>query len=348
MNSKRPFLRAPLEIQFDITNKCNCKCLHCYSSSSDTNQGDDLSSEEIIKVLGEAKEMSVFKIFLGGGEPLLRHDVLEIIKYGKKIGLEIVLSTNGTLVDRDMAKKLRESGISNIQVSIDGSTNVTHDTFRGLSGCFTKAVSCCKNLQLEGVNFGIGTVLSSLNMNEIPEIIDIAIDVGAASYNLMDLSPAGRGYSFYKKYHIGKDKRKKIISLVKRKEQEHSKINFIYSPFEINCISDVDITSEIDCLSEVSQQFVGCEAGRTLMVIDPVGDVYSCELLRYPELKAGNIKASSIDKIWQESELFKSLRQLEISECANCKYVKVCNSGCLGFSYAFNNKLNSKDPRCPI
>ena len=145
-------LKAPLKVTFNVTNKCNFKCIHCYNSSGeniDINK-DELNSEEIKKALEELKKMEVYLISINGGEPFLRKDILEILSIAKKLGFIINLNTNGSLITKKIARQIVKIGIKNIDISFQANSSKNFKIFTKCNK-YSKVIAGIKNL----VNVGI-------------------------------------------------------------------------------------------------------------------------------------------------------------------------------------------------
>jgi len=132
-------------VAWETTRRCNLTCKHCRAAAEDHEYNDELTTEESFKLLDQIREVGQPIIILTGGEPLLRDDIFDIAAYGDKIGLRMVMAPNGTLLNEDNVKRLKESGIKRISVSLDGSTAASHDEFRGLHGAFDRAVNGIKS-----------------------------------------------------------------------------------------------------------------------------------------------------------------------------------------------------------
>jgi MoaA/NifB/PqqE/SkfB family radical SAM enzyme len=183
----------PRLIAWELTGKCNLKCVHCRASAVHERDPNELLTEEMKNTIDNIVSFSNPIIILTGGEPLVREDVFEIAKYGTEKGLRVVLGTNATLITPGVAQKLIRSGIKRISVSLDGSTPETHDDFRKLPGAFDaamKGIEACKKM---GLDFQINTTVTKRNINDLQNIFDLAIKLGAEAHHIFLLVPTGRG-----------------------------------------------------------------------------------------------------------------------------------------------------------
>ncbi|MBC7130814.1 radical SAM protein, partial [Candidatus Bathyarchaeota archaeon] len=179
---KKPLaVYAPFLIVWDYTRKCNLKCKHCYSNAAATT-GKELTTHEALQVVDQLADFGVVALAFSGGEPLARKDFFEVAKHAVDSGLYVSLATNGTLIDREVARKLKKVGLNYVEISIDGSQPETHDGFRGINGAFELAIRGLKNCVDEGLCASVAVTATKGNLKEIPEILKLAEDMGAERF----------------------------------------------------------------------------------------------------------------------------------------------------------------------
>jgi MoaA/NifB/PqqE/SkfB family radical SAM enzyme len=144
-------------VAWEVTRSCNLNCVHCRASSQFGSYPQELDTVEAKKVLDQIKEVGQPIIILTGGEPLLRKDIFTLADYGTKKGLRMVMGTNGTLITPDITKKIQDSGIKRVSISLDGSTRESHDAFRQVDGAFDRAIKGIAYLKERGIEFQINT-----------------------------------------------------------------------------------------------------------------------------------------------------------------------------------------------
>src|SRR3989339_77836 len=132
-------------VAWETTRRCNLACKHCRAVAEDHPYDNELDTKASFKLLEQIREVGEPIIILTGGEPLLRHDIFDIAAFGTKLGLRMVMAPNGTLMTKEIAGKMKETGIKRISISLDGSTSETHDAFRGIQHAFEKSI--------QGINF---------------------------------------------------------------------------------------------------------------------------------------------------------------------------------------------------
>ncbi|MDP2166768.1 MAG: radical SAM protein, partial [Thermodesulfovibrionales bacterium] len=184
---------APKWIAWEITRRCNLKCVHCRSSSGLEVKGHpDFSLEEAKRVLDDISGYATPVVVLSGGEPLIRKDVFDIARYGTDKGLRMCLATNGALVTDKTCGKIKESGIRIVSLSLDGSVEAVHDNFRNQKGAFTGAIRAARLFKEHGIEFIINSSFTKRNQEEIPRVYRLAKELGATAWYMFMIVPTGR------------------------------------------------------------------------------------------------------------------------------------------------------------
>src|SRR3990170_2515996 len=180
-------------VAWEITRSCNLLCSHCRASAHKGGYEGELTTEECFRVIDQILEVGKPMIILTGGEPLLRPDVLEIGKYAADRGLRVVMGTNGTLLNEEMAAKLKAIPVACVGVSLDFPNAARHDDFRCKVGTFDAAMSGINNARQAGIDIQINSTISKLNVAYLDELTSLAMDIGAKSFHPFLLVPTGRG-----------------------------------------------------------------------------------------------------------------------------------------------------------
>ena len=179
-------------VVFNVTRQCNLKCLHCYAQATAGAAPDELSTAEARALLQDLKDFWVPVVLFSGGEPLMRPDLFDLVKSTVAAGMRAVLSTNGTLITRQMARRLKDLGLSYVGISLDG-TEATHDRFRGQPGSFAAAMTGVRHCQELGLKVGLRFTVSRLNYQEVPAIFDLVEAYEIPRICFYHLVYAGRG-----------------------------------------------------------------------------------------------------------------------------------------------------------
>src|SRR4030042_2518249 len=185
---------VPKWIAWEITRRCNLKCIHCRSSAEmDVKDHPDFPLEEAFRIIDDIACYAKPVIVLTGGEPLLRKDVFEIAGYGSGKGLRMCLATNGTLVTDEVCEKIKGSGIKIVSLSLDGSEEKVHDNFRNQKGEFAGTINAARLFRRYSIEFIINSSFIKRNQEEIPRIYELAKELGATAWYMFMIVPTGRG-----------------------------------------------------------------------------------------------------------------------------------------------------------
>jgi radical SAM protein with 4Fe4S-binding SPASM domain len=183
--------RRPIVV-WNITRACNLKCVHCYNDSGTSKADDELSTDEAKAVLDDLSGFGVPSVLFSGGEPLMRPDLFELIGYAVERGLRVVISTNGTLITADVAKKIKQTGVSYVGISLDGIGEI-NDKFRGVPGAFERAVQGIKNCQDAGVRVGLRLTLTKRNIQDLESLFNFFETENIERACFYHFVPSGRG-----------------------------------------------------------------------------------------------------------------------------------------------------------
>src|ERR1022692_3809943 len=183
----------PRLIFWELTKGCNLRCIHCRASATELSSPDDLSTETAKAIIDQIAEVSSPILVLSGGEPLFRSDIFQLARYGTDKGLRVALATNGTLVTKQVAQKIVDSGVRRVAISLDGADAATHDTFRGIPGAFDAAITGFRNLKALGMQVQINTTIARHNAHQLPHVLALAKSLGADALHTFLLVPVGCG-----------------------------------------------------------------------------------------------------------------------------------------------------------
>ncbi len=183
----------PRLIFWEVTKGCNLRCIHCRATATELMSPTDLPTGKALNIISQIADFGNPILVLSGGEPLYRHDIFQLAEYATSRGLRAALATNGTMVTKDIAEKIKNSGIKRVSISLDGADATTHDTFRGIPGAFDAAVYGMKNLQQLGVSVQINTTIARHNAHQLPDVLQLARNLGADALHTFLLVPVGCG-----------------------------------------------------------------------------------------------------------------------------------------------------------
>lgn len=325
----RKGLASPICLTWEITYGCNLACVHCLSSSG-RRRPDELTTEECKALIDRFREMSIFYVNIGGGEPMIRRDFFEIIEYATANRVGVKFSTNGSRIDREAARRLASMDYLDVQISIDGHDRTSNDAIRG-DGAFDMAITALSNLKEAGFSTPkISVVATRESVEHLDELDAIANEYGA-QLRITRLRPSGRGIDSYSYLNPTQSQQLGLYEWLSGR-------------------SDVLTGDSFFHLSPLGEPLDGlniCGAGRVVCLIDPVGDVYACPFTIDENFKAGNIRGQDFESIWQESPLFQSFRESEgPTSCTSCSAFASCNGGCMATKYFTGLSLDDPDPDC--
>ncbi|HWR58856.1 MAG TPA: radical SAM protein, partial [Thermodesulfovibrionales bacterium] len=304
----------PKWIAWEITRRCNLRCVHCRSSSDmDVKGHPDLSTDEAFRILDNISAYAKPVVVLSGGEPLIRADVFDIARYGAEKGLRMCLATNGTLVTDEICGKIKDSGIRIVSLSLDGSTETVHDDFRNQKGAFSGTIDAARLFKKHGIEFIINSSFTKRNQEEIPKVYKLARKLGATAWYMFMIVPTGRGEEIMNEL-ISKDDYEDILEWHYRMEKDESDMLVRptcaphYYRVVLQKAKEEKVKFERRTLKFSTGGSKGCIAGQLICLINVDGDVFPCS---YFPKSAGNVKKQSFKEIWEESGLFQELRDFK-------------------------------------
>lgn len=354
---QKPFITgAPLLIVWDITYACNLKCKHCYANAG-KKLADELTTQEAKQVIDKLDRISVPILAFSGGEPLVRKDIFELTKYAHNKGIYTSLATNGTLITREKARNMKKAGVGFVQISLDGASSKTHDSFRGINGVFDKTIQGIKNCVEEDFWVNIATTATKYNYNEIPKIIDLCERLGVKWFMVYNFIPTGRG-KFISENDLSPEERERLLKMLWERLKSGSKVDVLSTAPQFARVAleaEVGKNKKIipthfanpelsDKLLNLAEFIGGCGCGRFYAAIKPNGDIEPCVF--FP-LTLGNIKEVDFEDLWRNNKVLKDLRNKDIlkGNCGKCDYRYYCG-GCRARAYGYTGNYSESDPGC--
>jgi len=325
-------LDAPICLTWELTYGCNLACVHCLSSSGRRDPAE-LTTAEAKEFIDDLAALHVFYVNVGGGEPTIRPDFMELVAYAVDHGVGVKFSTNGGTMTAARARQLAAMDYVDVQVSIDGASAATNDPVRG-AGSFAAATRAMALLADAGIRgFKISVVATRLNIPELDDLAALAERFGA-ELRLTRLRPAGRGAATWHQLHPTAD------------QQRHLHRWLVAHPSVLTGDSFFH-------LSPLGQPLPGlnlCGAGRVVCLVDPVGDVYACPFVMAPEFRAGSIRdRGGFAAVWRAADLFQSLRTPSVGGVCNaCDAFGACQGGCMAAKFFTGLDLDGPDPECVL
>jgi radical SAM protein with 4Fe4S-binding SPASM domain len=337
----------PAHPVLEITAACNLRCIHCHTSGGGC-ADDELTTEEVKHLIDQLAEVDEFRMLaFTGGEPLVRDDLFEVLAYAKARGFTNTLATNGTLIDDDVARRLRDCGVVIGAVSLDGFDAETHDYVRNQPGAYEEALRGVRALSRAGIPLHINITAMDYNMDQLDPLMVLVDELDTAILIMYQLVPVGRGRSIEDAaLDLGANER--LIRFMAHAQRDTRAImepvaGPQYWPFLLQGAGIED--GPLLRLAETV--FHGCSAGRGFVYIKPNGEVWPCPFV---EVSCGNIRETPFKTIWETAPVFQDLRAREErlqGQCGECQYRKLCG-GCRGRAWAMTGDYLAEDPSCFI
>ncbi|MFP4158460.1 MAG: heme b synthase [Desulfobacterales bacterium] len=334
-------------VAWETTRNCNLSCVHCRASATCGPYTGELDTRASFRLLDQIAEAGRPIVILTGGEPLLREDIFDIASYGTKLGLRMVMAPNGTLIDRQTAEKMSESGIQRISVSLDGASAETHDGFRGVSGAFDAAIAGIETARAAGIEFQVNTTITKLNSGEIPKIFKLAEKLGAVALHIFLLVPTGRGKYIVDQGITAREYEETLNWFYDQKDKTNLQLKATCAPHYYRILRQrarqegKSVTFQTHGMDAVTR---GCLGGTSFCFVSHRGVVQPCGFL---DVNCGDVTRESFADIWRNSEVFQSLRDFDRlkGKCGACEYKKVCG-GCRARAYEATGDLLEEEPLC--
>lgn len=340
----------PKWIAWEITGRCNLRCIHCRSSSDGSEPAREYTGPEARDLMDQIADYASPVLVLSGGEPLLRPDCFDLARYGTAKGLRMCLATNGTLVDEGVCEEIRASGIRIVSLSLDGSTPEIHDDFRQQPGAFDGVIRAASHFRSRGIPFLINSSFTRRNQRDIENVFRLAKELGAKAWYLFMIVPTGRAEGALDEL-ISREDYEKILHWHYRQEEEETEILMrpTCAPHYFRIVRQQS-RREGKKWKQRSLAFAtgvskGCLAGQHIAFIDRFGNVKPCS---YFAESAGSLREQSFQEIWEGSELLRALRDFSRYEgkCGRCEYLRVCG-GCRARAAALNEgDYLAEEPFC--
>lgn len=303
---------------FELTDRCNLQCRHCGSSCAAANSSF-LPYEDIRKVLKDvarAYAPEAIMVCLTGGEPMLHPDVYRVIHTARAMGFPVGMTTNGTLIDDEAARKLAAAGLTTVAVSIDG-VGAVHDRLRRMDGSFGRAMDGIHALRKYGLEAQAITVVHKGNLSHLEELYSFLREDGCYSWRLTNVDPIGRAWG-NEDLILDAEELDRLLALIRRYRYDpENEMEVTYG-----CSHFLGFEYE----NEVRDFYFQCGAGLLTASIMANGDIGAClDIERRPELIQGNIRRDSFPDVWENRyQAFRRDRTEESAVCRGCEHREYC------------------------
>lgn len=316
-----------MEVDLHVTNRCNLKCKHCVYTSGEWEM-PDMTLDTVKNLIPSFKKLGVKEVHITGGEPLVNREFFDIAKCLHENGFGTRVQTNGILITPEIAKKLKESGIEYVLISIDG-LEKAHNSFRNNDKSFAYAVNAVKICLEAGLYTRVNTVINRSNVQDLPELIKFINTLKPDQHSFFYLTPVGRGKNI-KDLTLSLEEWKDIEKIVEKAGREN------------NCIEKIRLQNVI----KDKENDKKCRDDNCLILAN--GDVYHCVFFIYSPYKLGNIYNEDLYELWTKNinNILEETSNERISEKKCNKQEQNCKCNCSGLAYNLTGSVKACDPRC--
>lgn len=345
---------APLFVVWNFTQACNLRCRHCYQNATPKPARDELSLEERLNLVDELAEAGVPFLAFAGGEPMVCPDLWPTLERAHRRGIQLNLATNGTLLTPENVARLKECGVTYVEVSVDSLDPDEHDAFRGQRGCWARSIQGIRNCVAGGMRTGLAACFTRDTVHLADAVVRFAIELGCQTFSHFNFIPVGRGHEMAHE-DLTPGQRELLMRVLTRHLQE-GRINVISTApqFGRSCViygsqDGVFATGhagrgEGAKTMVLSRYIGGCGAGRCYCCVQPNGVITPCVYMASQPV--GDIRRQSFLEIWN-NPLFDVLADREDrgDHCGVCDYRAYCG-GCRARSLAYTADVTAGDPGC--
>ena len=343
-------------VVWNVTRACNLKCIHCYAHALERSREREIDTRQALALIDDLAQFGVPVILFSGGEPLMRRDLIELASYAVQKGMRAVISTNGTLITKEMAKKLKEVGLSYVGVSVDGLEEI-HDRFRGKKGAFRDAIAGIRNSQEAGLKVGLRFTINRLNINEINGIFDLLEGENIPRVCFYHLVYAGRGSELIEQDLNHEETRRVVDLIIDRTKEMHDRgitkevltvDNHADGPYiYLRMVREKNPRAkEVLELLEMNE---GNNSGRGIGCISWDGSVHADQFWRHYTF--ANVLERPFSEIWTDlsnplmAKLKDKKRHVK-GRCSTCRWLDVCGGNFRVRAEAATGELWAPDPAC--
>jgi radical SAM protein with 4Fe4S-binding SPASM domain len=343
-------------VVWNVTNQCNLRCVHCYAGATESPDPHELTTDEGKRFIDDLADTGCPVILFSGGEPYLRKDIFELGAYAANRGLRPVMSTNGTLISRDVAMETHDAGFQYVGISFDGLPE-HHNRFRGSDRAFQDAFDGLRNCLAVGLKAGVRFTVTKHNLADLDAMLDLVEREGVPRFCLYHLVYSGRGRELVNTDLTAGERRRMVEHLIEKALDWNARGVDVELLTTDNHADGVMIEHyvrerEPERAAEVHELLVrhgGCSAGRKFGCVDARGEVHPCQFWRHVSL--GNVRERSFGEIWNDenNELLRKLKHIADNltgeRCSNCNHRTICG-GCRIRAEAVYGNIWADDPQC--
>jgi 12,18-didecarboxysiroheme deacetylase len=343
-------------VVWNCTRRCNLRCVHCYSQSRDVQYAGEMTTDEGLAMLEDLSAFGCPVVLFSGGEPLLRPDLLPLIRRAKALGMRAVISTNGTLITQAVAGQLREIGLSYVGVSLDGMRQ-TNDRFRGQAGAYDLALAGIRNCRAAGIKVGLRLTINKSNSADIADIFQLLVDEDIPRACFYHLVYAGRGAKMLADDLSHAESRRVVDLIIDKTADLHARglpkeiltvDNHCDGPFVYIRLLREGNPRASDVM-KLLRMNGGSSTGLGIGCVSWDGSVHPDQFWRHVSL--GNVRNRPFSQIWTDLSnpllaRLKNKQPFVTGRCAACRFLDVCGGNSRVRAEAVTGDLWAPDPAC--
>ena len=343
-------------VVWNMTRRCNLKCIHCYAHAVDEKGRDEISTKQGKDIIDDLAAFGSPVMLFSGGEPLVRQDLTELAHYAVSKGMRAVISTNGTLITRDKARELKSVGLSYVGISLDGGEKV-HDKFRAVAGSFKKALKGIENCQAEGLKVGLRFTINKGNVSEVPLLFDLIRDLEVPRICFYHLVYSGRGSELIKE-DLGHAGTRAVVDMILDRTRALFDAGLTKEVLTVDNHADGpylwmrlqrEDPKRAEQVAELLQYNEGNNSGRGIGCISWDGQVHADQFWRNHTF--GNVLERPFSEIWTDASntllmQLKDKKKYVKGRCAKCRFLSICGGNFRARAEAMHGDIWAEDPAC--
>jgi len=344
----RDFASSPFVAFYEVTRACDLHCRHCRASAQPRRHPNELTTSQSKALLSQFATFPKRPVLVfTGGDPMKREDLFELVEYAVAAGLTVAMTPSATpLVTPEAVRRMKESGVSRLAVSIDGANAATHDAFRGVSGSFQRSLEILADARAAGLPLQVNTTITRRNTHQVDEMAELLAGQRIVLWSVFFLIPVGRGRSEERLSAVECEwvferlwqQSQRQPYAIKTTEAPH------YRRYVLQRLGDPQRQPNANSSERIMRAPLGVGDGRGVMFVSHTGSIYPSGFM---PIWCGQFPNDSIIDVYQNSEIFQALRNPDgfHGKCSVCDYRQVCG-GSRARAYAVKRDALAAEPDC--
>lgn len=343
-------------VVWNVTRTCNLHCRHCYSASETKSYEGELSTEQARAFIDDLADFKAPVLLFSGGEPLMRPDILDLAQYAHERGLRTTFSTNGTMISKEVARRMKDIGVSYVGISLDG-IGAKNDAFRGKKGAFEAALEGIHNCLEVGQKVGLRFTINRHNYTQINDIFDLMESEEIPRICFYHLVYSGRGSTMMDQ-DVTHDESRAAVDLIMERTLDFHRRGLSKEILTVDNHADAVYvylkTREKDParaaqILELLRRNGGNRSGIAFSNVDWNGNIHADQFT--PNYTFGNVKEQKFSEVWRAAAHpilagLRNRRPLLKGRCSRCQWLDLCNGNFRPRAEAVTGDFWESDPAC--